>query len=178
MDKRALLLFALVAGPAFADPHIQQAILESPRSNNGPTPRMPLAGAHSASAPERRSSSDLCVTPGSNARCTSALTAALSTIRNPVTRASTPGLEVHRADLERILGAHPVALSDAAANAALARTAGPLPFRDSEPLVRRVEKIGKEGIQFVHRPRGQQGELSVGISRHGTLGFSLKTSSD
>jgi hypothetical protein len=44
--------------------------------------------------------------------------------------------------------------------------------------VRRLERIGKEGIAFVRVPRGPGRELVIGINRKGVLGFQLRQVSD
>lgn len=177
MDKKtalfvlALLASALTSGPALAAPHLEAVI--SSRTAASHEARLPGSRARAKSPAVNHS--DLCLGAAS-AGCSGVLNAVLMRVRRP-SPASTPGLEVHRADVEKILGSHPMLLTDAAATSAAVR-AGTLPFRDQQPLVRRVEKISKEGIQFVRMQRRQQGEFSVGISRKGTLGFLLKTSSD
>lgn len=172
MDTRpVILLSVLIAGPAIGAPHLQAVVDTSRTASNAAR----ITRTHAANPVQSFTRSQLCVGP-STRECSGAISAALQGARRPAA-ASTPGLEVHRADIERILGTHTAALSDADSSAA-ALHAGPLAFRDQEPLVRRVQRIGKEGIQFVKMPRGQQGEFTVGISRKGMLGFSLKTSSD
>ena len=54
----------------------------------------------------------------------------------------------------------------------------PLRFQKRAPWVRRLERVGKEGITFVRVPRGPGRELAIGISRKGVLGFQLRDVSD
>ena len=56
--------------------------------------------------------------------------------------------------------------------------AEPLRFQKRAPWVRRLEKIGKEGIPFVRIPRGPDSEVVVGINRKGMLGVSLRQKAD
>jgi hypothetical protein len=58
------------------------------------------------------------------------------------------------------------------------RGAEPLRFQKRAPWVRRLERLGKEGIVFVRVPRGPGRELAIGISRKGILGFQLRQTSD
>jgi hypothetical protein len=54
----------------------------------------------------------------------------------------------------------------------------PLRFQKRAPWVRRLERIGKEGIAFVRLPRGPDRELVIGVNRKGVLGFQLRQLSD
>jgi hypothetical protein len=54
----------------------------------------------------------------------------------------------------------------------------PLRFQKRAPWVRRLERIGKEGIAFVRVPQGPGRELVIGINRKGRLGFQLRQVSD
>ncbi|HVY81470.1 MAG TPA: hypothetical protein VG994_10850 [Steroidobacteraceae bacterium] len=56
--------------------------------------------------------------------------------------------------------------------------AEPLHFHKRAPWVRRLEKIGKEGIAFVRVPRGPDSELVIGINRKGVLGFQVRPVAD
>jgi hypothetical protein len=56
--------------------------------------------------------------------------------------------------------------------------AEPLHFQKRAPWVRRLERIGKEGIAFVRVPRGPGRELVIGINRKGMLGFQLRDAAD
>ncbi|HEU4625762.1 MAG TPA: hypothetical protein VFS52_13410 [Steroidobacteraceae bacterium] len=56
--------------------------------------------------------------------------------------------------------------------------AEPLHFQKRAPWVRRLEKIGKEGIAFVRVPRGPDRELVIGINRKGVLGFQVRPVAD
>lgn len=50
----------------------------------------------------------------------------------------------------------------------------PLQFQKRAPWVRRLERLGKEGIPFVRRSPGPDSELVIGINRKGRLGFEVK----
>jgi hypothetical protein len=65
-----------------------------------------------------------------------------------------------------------------AASVSTLKGVGPLRFQKRAPWVRRLEKIGKEGITFVRVPRGPERELVIGINRKGVLGFQLRQVSD
>jgi hypothetical protein len=54
------------------------------------------------------------------------------------------------------------------------RGAQPLQFQKRAPWVRRLERLGKEGIPFFRVPRGPDSEWVVGINRKGRLGFEMK----
>lgn len=54
------------------------------------------------------------------------------------------------------------------------RGAQPLQFQKRAPWVRRLERLGKEGIPFFRVPHGPDSELVVGINRKGRLGFEMK----
>jgi len=56
--------------------------------------------------------------------------------------------------------------------------AEPLRFQKRAPWVRRLERIGKEGIAFVRVPRGHDRELIIGINRKGMLGFQVRQVAD
>jgi hypothetical protein len=65
-----------------------------------------------------------------------------------------------------------------AASVSTLKGVGPLRFQKRAPWVRRLERIGKEGIAFVRVPRGPGRELVIGINRKGVLGFQLRQVSD
>jgi len=50
----------------------------------------------------------------------------------------------------------------------------PLQFQKRAPWVRRLERLGKEGIPFIRKPQGPDSELIIGINRKGRLGFEVK----
>lgn len=50
-----------------------------------------------------------------------------------------------------------------------------LPFDETPHWQRRLETLGHEGLPFARMKQGRRGQVFIGISRDGVLGFSVRT---
>jgi hypothetical protein len=50
-----------------------------------------------------------------------------------------------------------------------------LPFDKTPHWQRRLETLGHEGLPFARLKQGRRGEVFIGITRDGILGFSVRT---
>jgi hypothetical protein len=53
----------------------------------------------------------------------------------------------------------------------------PLRFNTDPEWKKRAQVLAREGLTFLRMPAGGSRELTVGINRHGMLGFALKDTS-